>query len=289
VVILPGFEPRQYLETISKYRVTSCGGVPAMYADVLREEDLIRTLDFSALHLLSMGSSSVPAELSARLAKAFPNAGVKESYGMTEVGGPTRAHLSGIPTPLGSVGVIAPEYEAKLVDDAGNESDVAGELHLRAPYVLKAYAGLPELTAARIYDGWLRTGDKFRKDENGFLYFIGRSDDMFSCGGENIYPKEVENLILKLADVSDAIVVPLPHETKSFAPTAMVLPRPGSKVEPKTIQDFCAANGPAFAIPRAVLVVDEIPRTSAGKPDRKAAQALMSKTFGVLKSRARKA
>lgn len=287
VVILPDFEPRQYLETISKYRVTSCGGVPAMYADVLREEDLIRSLDFSALHLLSMGSSTVPAELSARLANAFPHAGVKESYGMTEVGGPTRP-LADIPTPLGSVGVIAPEYEAKLVDDAGNENAMAGELHLRAPYVLKAYAGLPELTAARIYDGWLRTGDKFRKDEQGFLYFIGRADDMFSCGGENIYPKEVENLILKHPDVSDVIVVPLPHETKSFAPTAMVLPRPGSTIEPKTIQDFCAATGPAFAIPRAVLIVDEIPRTSAGKPDRKVAQALMSETFGTLRSRSRK-
>lgn len=287
VVILPDFEPRQYLVTISKYRVTYCGGVPAMYADVLREEDLIGSLDFSALHMLSMGSSTVPAELSARLAAAFPHAGVKESYGMTEVGGPTRA-VAGVPTPLGSVGVIAPEYEAKLVDDQGNEDAMAGELHLRAPYVLKAYAGLPELTAARIYDGWLRTGDKFRKDENGYLYFIGRADDMFSCGGENIYPKEVENLILKLPDVSDAIVIPLPHETKSFAPTAMVLPRPGRKLEPKTIQDFCAANGPAFAIPRAVLIVDEIPRTSAGKPDRKAAQALMSQTFGTLKSRSRK-
>ncbi len=287
VVILPGFEPRQFLETMSKYRVTSSGGVPAMYADILREEDLIRSLDFSALHLLSMGSSSVPAELSARLARAFPHVGVKESYGMTEVGGPTRP-LTGVPTPLGSVGVIAPEYEAKLVDDAGNENAMAGELHLRAPYVLKAYAGLPEITAARIYDGWLRTGDKFRKDEQGFFYFIGRADDMFSCGGENIYPKEVENLILKLPDISDAIVVPLPHETKSFAPTAMVLPRPGSHVEPKAIQDFCASNGPAFAIPRAVLVVKEIPRTSAGKPDRKAAQALLSKTFGTLKSPSRK-
>lgn len=287
VVILPDFEPRQFLETMSKYRVTTSGGVPAMYADILREEDLIESLDFSALHMLSMGSSSVPAELSARLAKAFPHAGVKESYGMTEVGGPTRA-LAGVPTPLGSVGVIAPEYEAKLVDDQGNENAMAGELHLRAPYVLKAYAGLPELTAARIYDGWLRTGDKFRKDENGFLYFIGRADDMFSCGGENIYPKEVENLILKLPDVGDAIVVPLPHETKSFAPTAMVLPRPGRALEPKAIQDFCAANGPAFAIPRAVLIVDEIPRTSAGKPDRKAAQAMMSQAFGTLKSRSRK-
>jgi long-chain acyl-CoA synthetase len=287
VVVLPEFEPRQFLKTMSTYRVTSSGGVPAMYADILREDDLIRSLDFSALKLLSMGSATVPAELSARLARAFPHVAVKESYGMTEVGGPTRP-LPGVPTPLGSVGVIAPEYEAKLVDDAGNEGAMAGELHLRAPYVLKAYAGLPEMSAARIYDGWLRTGDKFRKDEQGFLYFIGRADDMFSCGGENIYPKEVENLILKLPDVGDAIVVPLPHETKSFAPTAMVLPRPGCKIESKAIQDFCAANGPAFAIPRAVLVVTEIPRTSAGKPDRKAAQALMSRTFGTLKSRSRK-
>lgn len=286
VVIMRAFAPRPYLEAVARFRVTICGGVPAMFADILRETELLVKLDLSAIETLSMGSSAVPQELSSRLRTAFPRAAVKESYGLTEGGGPTRAHPDGRPTPPGSVGVIAPEYEATLVDAAGRRDAASGELHLRSPYVLKAYAGLPELTAARLYDGWLRTGDVFRIDADRFLYFLGRTDDMFSCGGENVYPKEVENLILGHPDVSDVIVVPLPHATKGFAPTALVTPRPGRSVDVRAIQDFCAAHGPAFTIPRAILVTPDLPRTDAGKPDRKAAATLLSQTFGTLSSTA---
>lgn len=283
VVIMRSFKPREFLEAVSRYHVTICGGVPAMFADILREEDLVASGDYSALEMISMGSSTVPEELIARLIRAFPRSAVKESYGLTEGGGATRAHPD-IPTPAGSVGIIAPEYEGKLVDADGNVSTQGGELHIRSPYILKAYAGRPELTAQRVYDGWLRTGDLFRMDENGFLFFLGRTDDMFSCGGENIYPKDVENLVLRHPDVSDVIVVPLPHRTKGFAPAAMVTARRGRAVAPGAVQDFCAANGPAFAIPRGVLVVDDLPRTGAGKPDRKVAFDVLSATFGTLPS-----
>jgi acyl-CoA synthetase (AMP-forming)/AMP-acid ligase II len=283
VVVMRSFRPREFLEAVSRYHVTICGGVPAMFADILREEDLIVSGDYSSLEMISMGSSTVPEELIARLIRAFPCSAVKESYGLTEGGGATRAHPD-IATPAGSVGIIAPEYEGKLMDADGNISTKGGELHIRSPYILKAYAGRPELTAQRVYDGWLRTGDLFRMDENGFLFFLGRTDDMFSCGGENIYPKDVENLVLRHPDVSDVIVVPLPHHTKGFAPAAMVTARRGRTVEPSAVQDFCAANGPSFAIPRGVLVVDDLPRTGAGKPDRKVALDMLSATFGMLPS-----
>jgi long-chain acyl-CoA synthetase len=281
VVFMRNFKPREFLEAVSRYNVTICGGVPAMFADILREEDLIASGDYSSLEMISMGSSTVPEELIARLVRAFPHSAVKESYGLTEGGGATRMHPS-IPTPAGSVGIVAPEYEGKLVDADGNVSTRHGELHIRSPYILKAYAGRPELTAQRVYDGWLRTGDLFRMDENGFLFFLGRTDDMFSCGGENIYPKEVENLVLRHPDVSDVIVVPLPHRTKGLAPAAMVTARRGRTIEPSTIQDYCATNGPSFAIPRGVLVVDDLPRTGAGKPDRKVALDVLTATFGTL-------
>lgn len=286
VVIMRAFAPRPYLEALARHRVTICGGVPAMFADMLRERDLLAALDLSALETVSMGSSAVPEELSTRLKSVLPHVAVKESYGLTEGGGPTRAHADGRPTPAGSVGVVAPEYEATLVDPEGRRDVRSGELHIRSPYVLKEYAGRPDLTASRLYDGWLRTGDVFRMDTDGFLYFLGRTDDMFTCGGENIYPKEVENLVLGHPDVSDVIVVPLPHDTKGFAPSALVAPHPGRSVDVQAIQDFCAANGPTFAIPRAILIIDELPRTDAGKPDRKAASALLSRAFGTLASKA---
>jgi acyl-CoA synthetase (AMP-forming)/AMP-acid ligase II len=285
VVIQRRFAPRPFLEALARYRVTTCGGVPAMFAEILQEAELIRSGDYSALKLISMGSSTVPEQLIARLHTAFPGVAVKESYGLTEGGGPTRAPLDGRPVPPGSVGIAAPEYEVKLVNAAGHESTEAGEMHIRSPYVLQAYAGLPDLTAARIYDGWLRTGDLFRADADGFYYFLGRSDDMFVCGGENMYPKDVEGRILLHPAVADAVVVPLPHQTKSFAPVAMVVLMPGASVDAQAIQDHCAAAGPAFAIPRAILVVERLPLTSTGKPDRRAIAAALAARFGTLSSR----
>jgi acyl-CoA synthetase (AMP-forming)/AMP-acid ligase II len=105
------------------------------------------------------------------------------------------------------------------------------------------------------------------------------------CGGENVYPKEVEGLILKQSNVAEAIVVPLPHSAKGHAPAALIVSRPGAALETRQVQDFCAANGPAFAIPRAVLIVDKLPLTGAGKPDSAAAKKMLLDAFGTLDSR----
>ncbi|WP_372618831.1 class I adenylate-forming enzyme family protein [Falsiroseomonas sp.] len=285
VVILPRFEATSFLRALSEWRVTGAGGVPAMYAEIARHEALIRDLDFSALKLLSMGSAAVPVELLERLAALFPGVAVKESYGLTEGGGVLRPPLDGREVPRGSVGVVPPETEVKLLAPDGSEHPNEGELWVRCPYVLKEYVNRPELTAARIRDGWLCTGDLFRVDAEGFFHFLGRSDDMFVCGGENVYPKEVENLLLGHPEVDDAVVVPLPHATKGMAPAAAIRPRAGTTPDPQAIKDFCAANGPTHTIPRAVLLVEELPLTSAGKPDRKAVQAMLEVRFGALAPR----
>jgi acyl-CoA synthetase (AMP-forming)/AMP-acid ligase II len=285
VVIMPRFEAEGFLRALSQYRVTGAGGVPAMYAEIARHEALIRSLDFSALKLLSMGSSAVQVELLDRLAALFPGVAVKESYGLTEGGGVLKTPLDGRKVPRGSVGVVPPETEVKLLDAEGNEAETEGELWVRCPYVLKEYVSLPALTAARLRDGWLCTGDLFRRDAEGFFYFLGRSDDMFVCGGENVYPKEVESLLLAHPQVDDAVVVPLPHATKGMAPAAAIRLRPGVAPDVAAIQDFCAANGPTHTIPRAVLMVDDLPLTSAGKPDRKAVQAMLRERFGTVSPR----
>jgi acyl-CoA synthetase (AMP-forming)/AMP-acid ligase II len=282
VVILPRFEAEGFLRAVAEHRVTGAGGVPAMYAAIAREEALIRTLDFSALKLLSMGSSAVPVELLDRLAALLPGVAVKESYGLTEGGGVLKPPLDGRRVPRGSVGVVPPETEAKLLALDGSESETEGELWVRCPYVLKEYVNRPEMNAARLRDGWLCTGDLFRRDAEGFFYFLGRSDDMFVCGGENVYPKDVENLLLSHPEVDDAVVVPLPHAAKGMAPAAALRPRAGTMPSVAAIQDFCAANGPTHTIPRAILLVEDLPLTSAGKPDRKAVQTMLERRFGAL-------
>ena len=258
-VLMPRYEPRAFLEALSRERVTFCGGVPAIFSMILQHEDLIRTLDFSALKVFYLGSAVVPPELIDNLERLFPQVKIKESYGLTEAGGPLRSPTDGRATPRGSAGVAGDGYEVKLVD---------GELWTRSPCVTAGYHNRPDLSAERIVDGWLRTGDLFRVDAQGFYYFLGRTDDMFSCGGENIYPREVESLLLQHAEVTDACVVPIAHEVKGLAPAAMVVVKPGATIDAEALKAYTLAHGPAYAHPRRLLVVPEIPLTGAGKPDR---------------------
>ena len=283
LVIMRSFDPRRYLQALSDYKVTSCSGVPTMFAEMLRHSDLVELLDFSALKRISMGSAIVPTELIDRLMAAF-KVTVRESFGLTEGGGAIRQPIDGRVPPRGSVGLVAPELEVKLVAPNGEVAD-EGECWIRSPYVLREYVNLPELSRERIKDGWLRTGDILRRDADGFHYYVTRIDDMFVCGGENIYPKEVENLALKHPDVANVAVAPLTHDTKGFAPAAMVVLKAGKHVGEQELQNFFAENGPAFAIPRAIMFVDTIPLNGAGKVDRPLIRRTMEERFGALQSR----
>ena len=276
VVLMPRYEPRAFLQALATERATLCGGVPAIFSMSLQHEEMIRSLDFSALKLLVIGSAVVPPELVRNLGRLFPKAKVKESYGLTEAGGPLRGPTDGRVIPPGSAGVIAEGYEVKLVSSDGRHDADEGELWTRSPCVTDGYTNLPEVTRERIVDGWLRTGDLFRVDAAGFYFFRGRVDDMFSCAGENIYPREVESLLLGHPDVTDTCVVPIVHPVKGFVPAAMVVLRPGATVGAEELKAYTLANGPAYAHPRRVIVVDTIPLGSAGKPDKAVIRAALA-------------
>ena len=287
VVIVRSFDPRRYLQAMADYKVTSCRGVATMFAEMLRQTDLLESLDLSALKRISMGSAIVPPELIDRLVSAF-KVTVREGYGLTEGGAAIQQPIDGRIPPRGSVGVVAPEVEVKLVGPNGEESEHEGECWIRSPYVLREYVNLPELTRERIRDGWLRTGDILRRDAQGFFYYVTRIDDMFVCGGENIYPKEVENLALKHPHVADVAVVPLIHESKGHAPAAMIVLKANRTAAVDELQNFFAENGPAFAIPRAIMFVDSIPLNGAGKVDRPLIRRTLQEHFGTLRSQVSK-
>lgn len=279
-VLLPRFEARNFLTTLARERATYCGGVPAIFSMILPHADLIRKLDFSALKLIVIGSAVVPDELVRHIEGLFPSAKVKESYGLTEAGGPLREPLDGRRVPRGSSGVASPGYAVKLVGPGGRENVEQGELWTRNPCVTDGYHNRPDLTAERIVEGWLRTGDIFRVDSDGFFFFRGRVDDMFSCGGENIYPREVESLLLNHPQVIDACVMPVRHDIKGFVPAAMVVLKPQATVSIDELKAFTLANGPAYAHPRRIQAVDAIPLTPAGKPDRQIIQSSLSAGVG---------
>src|SRR5215472_897694 len=280
VVILPNFEPRRFLQVLSQYRCTVAGGVPAVFTLLLQQKDLIESLDFSALKGLKIGSAPVQEELMAAVQKTF-KVPVGESYGLTE-GGPVMIGppLDGRKAPFGSCGVAWPEGEVKIVDSKGKDSD-CGELWVKNPGVTPGYYQLPEVNRQRLVDGWLRTGDLFSRDKDGFYFFRGRTDDMFKSGGESVYPKEVENLLLTHPDVADVSVVPLPHPTKGEVPVAMVVLAQRAAATIDDLKTFCLKNGPAYAHPRRVLLVPELPLNGAAKTDRLEVKRRLVAEFGA--------
>ena len=279
-VLMPAYEPRSYLEALAKYKCTYSRGVAAVFTMFLQHRDVLDTLDLSSLRGMSIGSAVVTPELLDAVERALPHIKVSESYGLTEGGSPFRAPIDGRPVPRGSVGVQAPEIEIKLIDAQGNEVADEGEVMIRCPYVCLGYYNEPEITRRKLNDGWLRTGDIFYRNKDGFFYFRSRVDDMFSCGGENVYPKEVENLLFTHPDVANAVVAPVPHPVKGFVPAAMVVPRAGSAITAAELKTYCLDKGPTFSHPRHIDVVGALPLNGAGKIDRNAVQAKLRSAYG---------
>jgi acyl-CoA synthetase (AMP-forming)/AMP-acid ligase II len=214
-----------------------------------------------------MGSAPLTQALIGKVQALFPGANIANSYGTTEGGpSPFGPHPAGIARPALSLGYPAEGLEVDLREGPGPDE---GVFYIRGPMAMEGYNNLPEKTAAVMQDGWYRTGDVMRRDADGFYYFVGRADDMFNVGGENVWPGEVEKLIERMAGVHQACVVPVPHDTKGAAPFAFVVAKPGAVLSEAMVKDFTLAHGPAHAHPRHVRFIEAIPLAGTNKPDRR--------------------
>jgi long-chain acyl-CoA synthetase len=266
MVLLPQFDVERYIAAIGEHRCTVISGVPTMMAMVLTRRDLLAKTDTSSVRTIMMGSAPSSPELLRDLRAHFPNAEPLVVYGVTEGGPvPLGSHPEGKPRPPGSLGVPYPGTDAKLVGGPGADE---GELALRNPGILLGYHNLPDETAKRLREGWYHTGDVFRRDRDGFYYFVGRTDDMFVSGGENIFPGEVEALLLRHPAVHQALVMPFDHELKGHVPYAFVVPRGGAKVTEDELKQFALANAPAYQHPRRVFFLEQFPLAGTNKVDR---------------------
>ncbi|HEY7655866.1 MAG TPA: class I adenylate-forming enzyme family protein [Burkholderiales bacterium] len=266
LVLLPQFDIERYIEAIGEYRCTVISGVPTMMAMMLTRRDKLGKIDKSTVRTIMMGSAPSSPQLIKELRATFPIAEPLVVYGVTEGGPvPLGPHLEGKPRPLGSLGVPYPGTEARLVGGPGPDE---GELVLKNPGNLLGYHNLPEETAKRLHDGWYYTGDICRRDTDGFYFFVGRTDDMFVSGGENIYPGEVEALLQRHPAIHQALVMPFDHELKGQVPYAFVVPRDGASVTEDEIKQFALANGPAYQHPRRVFILRELPLSGTNKIDR---------------------
>jgi long-chain acyl-CoA synthetase len=280
IVLLPQFTARGYIEATQRYGCTWLTAVPPMIAMMLRERELLEHADLSGVEFLRMGSAPVSASLMAAIRRALPQASVTNAYGTTEAGpvvfGP---HPNGIPQPELSVGYPHPQVQLRLVDGANRDAD-QGVLEMKCPAVMLGYHNRPDVPSPLTPDGSYVTGDVFRRDADGFHYFVGRTDDMFVSGGENIYPTDIERMLERHPDIAQACVVPVEDAIKGQKPVAFVVPKPGRQPGEDDIKRFALANAPAYQHPRFVWFLGELPLASTNKVDRVALHKLAEQRVG---------
>jgi long-chain acyl-CoA synthetase len=267
-ILLPQFEARAYLRAIGEHRATWITGVPPMMAMLLQERELLAVTDTSSVRHVRCGSAPVSPALLAAIQAAFPQARFVNGYGTTEAGpvvfGP---HPRGIPTPPLSVGYPHPAVQLRL-RAADGRLGAEGVLEQRCPAQMNGYWNRPDLKPPLTEDGFYITGDVFRRDSEGFHYVIGRVDDMFISGGENIFPSEVERVLETHPAVEQSAVLPVPDAIKGTKPVAFVVLRAGIVTDEAGLRAHVLANAPAYMHPRRIWFLDALPLMGTNKIDK---------------------
>jgi acyl-CoA synthetase (AMP-forming)/AMP-acid ligase II len=271
IVLLPQFTAASYIEAVAHCRVDLLTSVPTMIAMMLRERELLARADLSSVRVVRMGSAPLTQSLIDQVRSVFPTAQITNGYGTTEIGpivfGP---HPDGIKQPELSPGYPHRAVQLRLVRD-GREVADEGVLEARCGALMTHYHKLPEATAkAMTADGYYRTGDVFRRDADGFFFFVGREDDMFVCGGENIFPGDVEKMLERHPGIHQAAVIPMPDDLKGHKPIAFVVRTNGSTLDEDAVKAYALANAPAYQHPRRVVFIDEMPLAGTNKIDKRA-------------------
>lgn len=266
---LPRFDAGRWIDVVERDRPTMAFLVPAM-AELLVGDPRFAAASLDSLSLLAIGSAPLAPRTLRTLQDRLPGASVSNSYGMTEAG---PAFLS-MPREesgrrIGSVGRPQPPVEIRIVDDRGTDlpPGEVGELWTRVPGRQREYFGDPEATAATwTPDGWLRSGDLGRVDEDGFLYLVGRRKDLIIRGGHNVYPADVEAVLLEHPAVQEAAVAGVPHGILGEDVAAWIVARPGA-VPPsdEELHAHCAELLADYKRPRRITWVEALPRNPTGK------------------------
>jgi fatty-acyl-CoA synthase len=264
-VLVEAFEPNATFDLIEQHRITFMFGVPTMFEQVARHPRWADA-DLSSLRILTCGGSPVSTPLIA----AYQERGLTflQGYGMTEASPGTlfldaehaisKAGSAGVPHFFSDVRVVRPDLAPVDVDETG-------KVVLRGPHVMPGYWGLPEETAASFADGWFRSGDAARVDEDGYVFIVDRIKDMIISGGENIYPAEIEDLLLGHPDIAECAVIGVQDDKWGEVPRAVVVPREGATPDPDEVLASLAGRLAKYKIPKSVVIADGLPRTASGK------------------------
>ena len=271
LVLMPGFSPSTFLPALERYRATSFSGVPTVYSILNQLPDAER-YDLSALRVCICGAAPMPVATFETFERTY-NAFILEGYGLSEgTCVSTLNPLDGRPRKVGTIGVALPGQRVRVVDERGEgvAPGTVGEIVTRGDHVMRGYWNDPEATAEAVRDGWLWTGDLGRMDADGYFTIVGRRKEMIIRGGENVYPKEIEEVLHRHPAVAEAAVVGLPDRQWGETVAAFVVLRDGAGPDAGALVDFARQRLAAFKVPSEVRFVEALPKTATGKVRKRA-------------------
>ena len=265
MVLMEKFSPKDFFPTLARFKATAFSGVPTVYAILLNLPGAER-YDLSSLRFCVCGAAPMPVELFQNFEKKF-NAFILEGYGLSEGTCVSSVNPLGGHRKIGSIGLPFPQQEMKVVDDQDRalESGQVGEIVVRGENVMREYFKNPRATAEALRGRWLHTGDLGYQDQEGYFFIVGRKKEMIIRGGENIYPKEIEEALYRHPKVLEAAVIGLPDQVWGEEVCAFIVLKEGMQGNPEEFIDYCKARLADFKCPRKVVFWGQFPKTATGK------------------------
>jgi long-chain acyl-CoA synthetase len=265
VELFTHFEPEPVIRVTEEEERTIFFGVPTMLNRLIQvaEEHPPKR---ASLKFCISGGASLPVEFLNRFEALFSTT-IHEGYGLTECPVCVENPYNRVTKP-GSIGLPIPEFSAKIVDENGNELQPGGigELLIKGPGVMKGYLNRPDATAETLRGGWLYTGDIARMDEDLYIYIVDRKKDLVIRGGYNVYPREIEEVIYQIEEVSETAVYGVPHPDLGEEIAAVVVPKEGARIEPEEIKAYVKERVAPYKYPRIIKVLSEpLPKSGSGK------------------------
>jgi long-chain acyl-CoA synthetase len=265
LTLVPRFDPGKALEVIERDRVTVFEGVPTMYVALLNHPQR-RDHDAGSLRVCVSGGAALPVEVLRGFEEAF-GCIILEGYGLSETSPVASFNHPGRERKPGSIGTPIEGVEIRVVDPSGRDvpAGEVGEIAIRGHNVMKGYWRHQQATSEAIPDGWFRTGDLGRRDEDGYLFIVDRKKDLIIRGGYNVYPREIEEVLYEHPAVAEAAVIGIPHPTHGEEVGAAVVLKPCAAATAAELRAFCKERVAAYKYPRHVWLEAALPKTATGK------------------------
>jgi long-chain acyl-CoA synthetase len=272
LTLVPRFDPGKALEVIQRDRVTVFEGVPTMYVALLNHPRR-GEVDAGSLRVCVSGGAALPVEVLRGFEAAF-GCIILEGYGLSETSPVASFNHPDRERKPGSIGTPIQDVEMRLVGPQGEDvpAGAVGEIAIRGHNLMKGYWRREDATREAIPDGWLRTGDLARQDQDGYYFIVDRKKDLIIRGGYNVYPREVEEVLYEHPAVAEAAVIGIPHPTHGEEVGAAVVLKPGTEATPAQLQAFCKERVAAYKYPRHVWLEAALPKTATGKVLRREVQ-----------------